>query len=404
MKILNTLAKKFQEIQELRKRYEENKEEKEARQQLESGKTTESSQTMTIDISAKTLIKIILIFALFLALQQIFFQLQSILVIAAISFFLAIGLSPVVAAIESFKIPRPLAILILYLVFFGGLGILFVKIIPILAEQLLAIASDVSSFIFNSSSDTAWFKGVFKNIDTGIDAKSIQDWIANNLTVISKNLQSAAGSAFGIMTNVFKGVFNFIFALVLLFFILLEREQIAEFALSLFPSKDRRYLEIKSKIVQKKMSAWFKAQIILMLSVGFFMYAGMKILEWTIGMQYAATIGLLAGFMELFPYLGVLFTGILAGVVALNISWVAFVAVVIWIIVTQFLEGNVLVPMVMEKVVGISSVATLLALSIGGVLGYAVGGVPLSIMGMIFAVPIAASISIFVDEYVQKKK
>ena len=49
----------------------------------------------------------------------------------------------------------------------------------------------------------------------------------------------------------------------------------------------------------------------------------------------------------------------------------------------------------MEKVVGLSSVAVMLALATGGILGNAVGGVPLAILGMILAVPIAASISIF---------
>jgi len=151
------------------------------------------------------------------------------------------------------------------------------------------------------------------------------------------------------------------------------------------------------------MAEWFKGQFILMVCMGSFMYVGMKIFEYFFGMKYAFTIGLLAGVMELFPYIGVLLTGLLCLVVAINISWILAIAVLVWIGLAQFLEGNFLVPVVMEKVVGLSSVVVMLAVSTGGILGAAFGGVPLAILGMIFAVPVSASVAIFVEEYVKRE-
>ncbi len=397
--LLDTLTDKFKEVQERKKNYEENQKAREMSFRDGNG----NGEVVKVELSAKTIIKVLLIVAAFWAAQQIFFQIQTILIIAAISFFLAIGLAPIVSAIERWKVPRPLAILLLYVLFLGGLGVLFVKIIPILAEQLLDIAYDLRSFILNNEIKVPFLQGMLERFGAELNPEAMQAWISENLAVISQNLQSAAGSAFGVMSQVFKGVFNLIFAMVLLFFILMEREQIANFALALFPKKDREYILEKSEVIQTKMSQWLRGQVILMFSVGTFMYVGMKILELTLGMKYAATIGLLAAFMEVFPYIGVIITGLLAGLIALNISWVVLVAVLIWIAITQFLEGNVLVPIVMEKVVGLSSVATLLALAVGGLLGNAIGGVPLSILGMILAVPVAASISIFVEEYVNRK-
>ena len=136
--------------------------------------------------------------------------------------------------------------------------------------------------------------------------------------------------------------------------------------------------------------------------MGTFMYVGMKIFEWMFGMKYAATIGLLAGIMELFPYIGVLITGVLCLLIAINISWLLVAIVLVWIGIAQFLEGNFLVPLIMEKVVGLSSVVTILAIAIGGILGSALGGVPLAILGMIFSVPIVASVAIFVEEYIHR--
>ncbi len=400
-KIIHKISGKLKDLQDAREKYDKKKE---TEKLAEYETLLEDGKTLNIDISTKTIVKVILVIAIFLALQQIFFQLQSVLIIAAICFFLAMGLAPVVSFFESKKIPRPLAILLLYIAFFGGLGVLFVKIVPILAEQLLAIARDLQEFIINNDSSYTTLQNIFGKVGAEFDPAALQEWLSQNLSLISNNLQAAAGSAFGIMSDIFKGVFNLIFALVLLFFILMEREQIAYFALALFPPRKRSYIQTKSENIQLKMAEWFKAQVILMIVMGAFMFAGMKFLEWTLGMKYAATLGLLAGFMELFPYIGVLATGILAGLIALNISWVLLFAVIVWIAIAQFLEGNFLVPYVMERVVGLSSVATLLALAIGGILGNAIGGVPLSILGMILSVPIAASISIFVDEYVKREE
>lgn len=132
------------------------------------------------------------------------------------------------------------------------------------------------------------------------------------------------------------------------------------------------------------------------------MYIGMKIFEITLDMKYAFTIALVTAVMSLFPYVGVFLTGLLCVLIAVNISWVLVVAVLVWIGISQILEGNFLAPMIMEKTTGLSPIVVLLALSAGAVLGAAIGGIGLAIMGMIFAVPVAASVSIFVDEYLQR--
>ncbi len=141
------------------------------------------------------------------------------------------------------------------------------------------------------------------------------------------------------------------------------------------------------------MVEWFRGLLILMAAMGTFMYVGMKVFEIFFDMKYAATLALVAAFAELFPYIGPLITGALAVLIAVNISWILVLIVLIWVIIAQFLEGNFLVPIVMEKAVGMSSVTVMLALSIGGILGNAIGGVPMAILGMILSIPVGASIS-----------
>ncbi len=364
----------------------------------------QSDKPMEVTFSAKSIIKIGIIVLLVISMGQLIVQLQNIIILTAISFFIALSLSPILDSIETkLKFPRPLAILLIYILFFGALALLFVKILPILAEQLSDMALDIKNYLQNTPETISAIQPWIDRLNLGIEPKQVEELLSKNITQIAKNLQSVTQSTFDILTQIFQGLFNLIFALVLIFFILLERESIGNFLLSLFPKKDRKYLINKSKSIQIKMADWIKAQIILMISVGLFMYAGAKVMELTLGMKYAATIGLLSGFMELFPYIGVWVTGIFMILIAINISWWAVFVSLGLITLVQFLEGNVLIPVIMEKVIGLSSVATILAIAIGGILGNMAGGVPLSILGMILAVPVAASISIFINEYSHRK-
>lgn len=402
-KIIKAVHRATKDIQKKKKNYEKAKQkETEDRAFIE---ILQSDKPMEVTISIKSVIKIGIFIMLVMAAGQLIIQLQNIIILTAIAFFVALSLSPILDSLErTLHLPRPFAILLVYILFFGALGVLFVQIIPIMAEQIGDMALDVKQFFRNSPETLGWIQPWLDRLNLGIDPKSVEDLITQNITQIAKNLQSVTTSTFGILTDVFRGLFNLLFALVLIFFILLEREKIGQFFLALFPKKDRKYLLNKSDTVQKKMAEWIKAQIILMIVVGVLMYIGLKVMEMIpfIGMKYSATIALFAAFMELFPYIGVWLTGVVIILVAINISWWAVFIGLLWITFVQVLEGNVIIPLIMEKVIGLSSVATILAIAIGGTLGNMVGGVPMTILGMILAVPVAASISIFLDEYTKR--
>ncbi len=406
-KIVRSLFEKIQTIKDVHRELKEKKKKQEASitppPKNPTQKIDTTLQKIELEISPLTVMKVLFVISLFFIASKLIIQLQSILTIALICSFLAIGLTPIVQSIEKRKVPRPIAILLLYLLFFGGLGILFFSIIPVLSEQLNPILKDISKlFGINLAlgNTTQMFNDIGElNIETLLDGG-----YSNIIETLQEHFQNMMGATFGILSDVFEGVFNMIFGLVLLFFMILERETLSKSILSFFSHEKQDYIIQKTSRVQDKMARWFKGQFILMISVGLAMYIGMKVFEVTLGMKYAATIGILSAFMELFPYIGVFITGIFTLLIAYNISWTLVIVVLIWIAFIQFLEGNVLVPIVMEKVTGLSSVIVMIALAIGGTLGYAAGGIALSILGMIFSIPVTASIAIFIEEYIHKKQ
>lgn len=394
-KLFRFVSKKIEDLQKQKAEYEENlNKEKKFKQVIINKHNDKAPEQLEIIVSTNTIIKVLFIIVVFMAAIEIVGQLQTLLIMTSISALLALGLTPILNKLEQRKIPRPVAIFILYIIFLGTVSVLFIQIIPIIAKQLLEIAHDIRTFVLNDEIALPFLKKL--NIEVDLDG--IKNLVASNLTDVSRNLQNVAGSTIGIISNVFQGLFNFIFTLTILFFMLLERERLGEAVLHIFPRKNQEYILHKTLSVQKKMAEWFRGQFILMITVGIFVYIGMLILGWTVGMEYAATIGILAAFAELLPYVGPFVTYILVGLISVNISWIAFIFGMGFIFVTQMLEGNMLVPVVMKKAVGLPSLVILLALAAGGILGYASGGIAMSIVGMVFSIPIAASIAIFIDE------
>ena len=397
-KVVENINEKLSNIQKIREQYVKSR----YRTKPKKKKKTTKKNPSEIEISNSTIARILLWIIIFWLLVQGFFIVQNVVIFTLISLFVALGMSPIIDGFEKFKIVRPLAIILIYLVFIGMIAVVFVGIIPIMAEQLGDIALNAREFLQNYDAKSyPWLEKASNYLK--FDLSEIEEFISGNIGQISENLQNVAGSTIGVVKEIFNGVLNFIFGLVLIFFILMEKEAIGHFLLHLMPVDIHEYMEDKSHSVQRKIAQWIRGQAILMFLVGLVMYFGLKIFEYWFGMPYALTIAIICGVMGLFPYIGVLLSGALALLVSLNLGiWYAPIAVLGLIGLTQFLEGNVLSPLIMGKVVGLSPVVVILSLAIMGTLGNHFGGVPLAIVCMILSIPVAASLSIFIEEYVHR--
>ena len=180
--------------------------------------------------------------------------------------------------------------------------------------------------------------------------------------------------------------------LILTFFLVIDEKSVDEFFVSLFPSKHGAYIVEKTEAVKTKVGLWLRGQVILMIIMFFISW----IVYSALGLDYALTLAMLAGLGELIPVVGIFIVAIPTLLVALNHSFGLLIATIIAVIIIQQLEGNVLVPLVMKKAVGLSPIIVILAMLVGYQL--------LGILGMVIAVPVATTLSIFVLDYATKKK
>jgi predicted PurR-regulated permease PerM len=140
--------------------------------------------------------------------------------------------------------------------------------------------------------------------------------------------------------------------------------------------------------ISAKMGNYLRGQLLLMLSIGVVIGIALAIL----GVPYPLLLGIWAGLMELFPYVGPVLGAVPGVFLAFTTLGMVkgLIALVIYLIVQQ-LENQFLAPKIMGKALGLSPVVIIFALLIGGKL--------FGLVGLLIAVPVAGAISVFYQEW-----
>jgi predicted PurR-regulated permease PerM len=195
-------------------------------------------------------------------------------------------------------------------------------------------------------------------------------------------------TALAVGTSLAEGAFAALTVFMVAYYWLTERVQIKRAFTSVFPRDHRVTVGKVWNEVEEVLGGWVRGQLILMLSIGVAAAIGYTLL----GVKHALVLALLAGLLEIVPILGPYLGAIPAILVALTQDvWLA-VYVALFNLVIQVVEGNVLVPRIMEKTVGVSSLTVVLGLLVGA----ALGGIP----GALVAIPLAAAAQVILKHVV----
>ncbi len=175
-------------------------------------------------------------------------------------------------------------------------------------------------------------------------------------------------------------------------FIQLERESIRQWVRGILPPQYRGYLDDKSQAIHVKIAQWARGQAILGLCIAVLAFIALSI----VGLDYAVTLAVLAGVTEFIPYVGPLIAAVPAILVALTQQgpqWALLVAVLYYLI--QWLENNFLVPMVMQRAVGLSPVAVMFAMLVA----VSFPNIIHPVLGILLAVPATTIVAIFLEDF-----
>ncbi|MDF1497758.1 MAG: AI-2E family transporter [Patescibacteria group bacterium] len=341
-----------------------------------------------VDISYESIVKFFLvIFILFFLIY-----LRGIIFIVFISIILALIMNPQVDKLQKKKIPRVAGTASLFLMAFIVIGLLFYIVAPPLAKELSNLASNLPTYIENAGID---YKSFSENntIYNGSFNYKVSEPLQNILIEASKTMKDITSNVIVGILGLLGGFLSVILILVISFYLVVEENGVEKFVQTLIPSESRpQALRIIRK-VEIKLGKWFVGQLFLGFIVGFLSFVGLTIL----GIPYALVLAIIAGTMELIPYIGPTLSGIPAIIIAFTISpFLAILTFGLYFIIQQ-LENYLIVPKVMEKSVGLHPVIIIIAMLIGGQLA--------GVLGIILAIPVTTIASIFLEDiYSHRKK
>jgi len=303
-----------------------------------------------IEISAKTIVFTIM----FILSLGLLWQIRELIFSLFIAFIIAGALKPAVSFLERIKLPRIVASLIIYLLFIFAIYGLFSLIIPPLLSEMIFL---------------------FKNLPEIIKSIVPQSNVAINFGFLTQNIPSIANQTLSFLKGIFSNAIFVTSTLFFGFYFLLEKNLETKLLNNFFDDVEISKIEFVSNRAQKRMSAWFWGEIILMFVVGAMTYIGLNI----IGMKYALALAVLAGLLEVIPSLGPIASSVPAILIGLSYSPILGLYCAILYLIVQQLENNLIVPVVMKKVTGLHPIITLIAMVVGGKLA--------GILGVLLAVP-----------------
>ncbi len=328
-----------------------------------------------LDYSTKVILRVV---AVLLSLAFLW-VVRDIVIVILLALVLASAMEPMVDYLNRKKIPRTVSVLGAYLIVIAFVALVTSLMAPLVVEQFHVLSQNLPEY-------TNQIQARYPNLSTLFGGA--------DLNTVIQTIFSGGGGADAIFSRTvgfFNGLFAVISVLVISFYLVAADRGMKHFIRDLVPSAHQNVVMNLIQKIQHKMGLWVVGQLILSVFIFALTYIGLSIL----GVKYALFLALIAGLLEVVPYVGPFLAAIPAVSFALIQSPALVVGVIILYVIIQKTEGYVLVPKVMEKTVGTSPLVVLLALLVGFKLA--------GILGLLLAVPLAGAITVVIHELFQEK-
>jgi predicted PurR-regulated permease PerM len=312
------------------------------------------------------------------------YEAREVLKLIYISALVAMGFSPLVRLLEHPErtaqrspLRRVFAILAVYVVIVAVLTLIGFMVVPPLIDQAEMLWRRAPEY-FNR------FQAYL--IEHRLSTRSVTIEEAVQQAPAGTG-QSAVGTVLIAFWSVVGGLFGIVTVVILSFYLLIESEAIFAFMMRFVPETKRTSVAVAARQAVTKVSAWLRAQLVLAGVMGTFAAVGLGLF----GVPYFYVVALIAAVGETIPIVGPVVGGVTAVAIALTVSARLAFWVGVYFLVLHQLEANILVPKLMERRVGVSPVAVMVALLIGGELW--------GLVGAILAIPTAAILSVVLEEF-----
>lgn len=297
---------------------------------------------------------------------------------------IAYVLEGVVKKISRYGIPRFISFLITYVMFLTVLTLILVVLVPLVLRQLSQLVLDFPD-ILNKVQQLILSIPETYPVFADEEIEEILSRFSTELVNIGQTVVTASLSS---AEDVFAILVYLVVVPLLVFFLLKDKVVIVRWFRRFMP-ENRSLAYSVWKDVDAKMGNYIRGKMLEIFIVGAATFIPLK---W-MGMNYAATMSLLVGLSVIIPYVGAIAVTIPVALIAW-FQWGAtddFVYLMIAYLIVQFMDGNVLVPLLFSEVVNMHPAAIIIAvLFFGGLWG---------VWGVFFAIPLATLIQAVIHSW-----
>lgn len=289
-------------------------------------------------------------------------------------------------------IKRVISIIISLLMVIGVVGIIIILIIPELTSALKVIVKSMPETFESIQLWINQYGDFFPQLEKWINSIDFNT-VASELSGVFKvGLTGMLGSTVNVISTFFNSIVNVVVGIVFAIYILISKESLKRQSEKLMnaylPENISHKLIEVGTLSRDVFSNFIIGQTVEAFILGVLCAIGMSILN----LPYAPMVGSLVGITAFIPIVGAFIGGGVGAFMILTVNPMQAVIFVVFLVVLQQLEGDLIYPRVVGSSVGLPSIWVLFAITVGGGLW--------GITGMLFSVPILSVIYALVKEHI----
>jgi predicted PurR-regulated permease PerM len=339
-----------------------------------------------VSVSLSTLLTLLVVVLSTLLL----WQLRGLLVVIMIAVVLAATIVPVVNWAEGFRVPRWLAVVLVYLLLFAGFIGAGSLVGPAIAEQIELLIRQFPLYIDSLRSlYEEWLIRLTVSrpaVGELFDSEALTGWLIRSSQQLLLRSYSAT-------TGLLGGVFSLILAILIAGYMAVDSRSLIKSLVELFPRPWNTRLAAQVSPISHRMGSYIRGRILVSLVLSVAVAIGLSFLGLS---QFALGLGAIAGVTNLIPFLGPILGAVPALIVALSQGGWLVLWVLILFVLAQSLETYVLDPLLVGPSVGIHPLYQLLA-----VLG---GTQVLGLIGALIVPPWVAGTAVLIENLYLRPK
>jgi predicted PurR-regulated permease PerM len=339
-------------------------------------------------VPLKTILATVFVIVVVYFSFQVLYRLRAVLLLMLVGAFIALLLNPIVVFLQHWKLPRRgaavLVVTIAAILVFVGLSVAFGY--P-LVNSMTHLANALPTYVHNAEHNKGWIGHLLTRYH-------VQTWLQRN----SSKLVSLANGLSKPALALGKGAATLLVALVTIFafvtLLLLEGPKIRRAGLAMMLPKNRVWVSKVGAQVSRAALGYMLGNFLTSLIAGFVVF----ITLFTLNVPFAILFAIWVALVDFIPQIGGALAGIPTVLFALVHSVTAGVITAIVFVVYSLIENHVLNPIIMSRTVKINPLSVFIAILVGAEIGSWVGGIFGGFVGVLLAVPSAATIHVLFRE------